>query len=84
MTNTQNNAQLSLEPAVAEKRQDSIPDDKKAIQAVSVDNNEVMNAIDQLKQEHAEQEHAEQMRQIKLEQQAEAAHEKRIIEPTLF
>lgn len=53
---------------------------QEAIQAVSVDSQEVMNTVNHLKEERLHQQQAEQNRQRMLKQQADAAQKKRIEE----
>ncbi len=56
------------------------PQQPEAVKAVSVDNKEVMEAVNRLKQERAQQQQAEVNRQRELNRQAEAAKQQRIKE----
>jgi len=59
---------------------DQKPDHPVIVHAVSVNNTQVMAAVQQLKDEKAKQKRAEQQHQLKLQKQAEAARQQRVAE----
>jgi colicin import membrane protein len=68
------------EPGIQQNMSQQIPQQPQAIQAVSVDSHQVMDAMKQLKEERAQTARAEANRQRALAMQAEAAKRQRVAE----
>lgn len=75
MTMEARNSQEQSMPAIVKNKEE-----EQTVKAVTVDNSEVMEAVNRLKQERQQQVRAEQLRQQQLDKQAEMARQARLKE----
>lgn len=73
-------AEATSNPGIDQPIVVNTPQQPEAVKAVSVDNKEVMEAVNRLKQERAQQQQAEVNRQRELNRQADAAKQQRVKE----
>lgn len=73
-------AEAKNEPGIDQPIAANPPPQQEVVKAVSVDNKQVMETVNRLKQEREQQKRAEQNRQRELNRQAEAAKQQRIKE----
>ncbi|WP_058534997.1 cell envelope integrity protein TolA [Legionella saoudiensis] len=73
-------AEAKNEPGIDQPIAATPPPQQEVVKAVSVDNKQVMETVNRLKQEREQQKRAEQNRQRELNRQAEAAKQQRIKE----